>query len=107
MTGLYWEHPRQLILDWADFIEDPQDYQDLRNRLRSRDDYQFRSPLLELYLHKSLRLAGYSITVHPRGPASLADPTSSLNAIGRISTSGAIVPGSSPEAKAAAKRRLR
>jgi hypothetical protein len=51
--------------EWLNHIESDSDYTDLRQRFRSRDDEQFRSAFLELYLHESLLRAGYAITIHP------------------------------------------
>ena len=52
--------------EWLDHIKDT-DYTDLRQRFQSRDDEQFRSAFLELYVHESLIRAGYAVTIHPTG----------------------------------------
>lgn len=62
--GEFWEAVRVRIQDWADELPE-HGYRDFRAALRSGDDYQFNSAYLELYLHESLRRAGYTITVHP------------------------------------------
>jgi hypothetical protein len=41
---------------WLDRVSGDQDYNDLRQRFRSRDDEQFRCAFLELYLHEGLVL---------------------------------------------------
>jgi len=43
IAGDYWEHPRALMQEWLDRIPSEQEYNDLRQRFRSRDDEQFRS----------------------------------------------------------------
>lgn len=43
--GGYWQHPRMLMQIWLYGITGDQDFNDLRQRLRSRDDDQFRSAL--------------------------------------------------------------
>jgi hypothetical protein len=105
VAGEYWVHPRQLLQAWADHIADPLDYQDLRQRFRSRDDEQFRSPFLELYLHECLRRGGYRVTVHPSVPDSSRRPDFYAERGVDSFYLEAIAPGTSPEAKAAAKRR--
>src|SRR4051812_7298206 len=52
--GDYWHHPRALMQTWLDRVSGDQDYNDLRQRFRSRSDEQFRSAFLELYLHEDL-----------------------------------------------------
>ena len=41
---------------WLDRVSGDQDYNDLRQRFRSRDDEQVRCAFLELYLHEGLVL---------------------------------------------------
>ena len=60
IAGDYWEHPRALMQEWLDRIPSEQEYNDLRQRFRSRDDEQFRNAFLELG-----RLA---VTPNPRTP---------------------------------------
>ena len=57
VAGEYWVHPRQLMQAWADHIPDPTAYNDLRQRFRSHDNYQFGSAFLELYLHECLNMS--------------------------------------------------
>jgi len=105
IAGDYWEHPRVLMQEWLERIPSEQEYNDLRQRFRSRDDEQFRSAFLELYLHESLIRAGYTVTIHPdvegtgRRPDFLAHRDDVRLFI------EAIAPGSTPAAKAAAQRR--
>ena len=105
VAGEYWLHPRQLMQTWADQIPDPPDYNDLRQRFRSHDDEQFRSAILELYLHECLTRAGYRVTIHPSLPATTRRPDFYAERAGAGFYLEAIAPGASPEAKAAARRR--
>src|SRR5687767_13028922 len=74
IAGEYWEQPRFLMQDWLDCIPSDAEYNDLRQRFRSRDDEQFRSAYLELYLHQSLLRAGYQVTIHPEVPGATRRP---------------------------------
>jgi hypothetical protein len=105
IAGDYWEHPRSLMQDWLDHIKGDTDYTDLRQRFRSRDDEQFRSAFLELYLHESLIRAGYAGTIHPTVEGTTAHPDFLVERDGERLYIEAIAPGSSPAAKAAAERR--
>lgn len=64
-AGSAWEPPRALIQEWMNNIVSDEEYVDMRERFRSKDDAQFRSVYLELYLHETLRKAGYTLTLHP------------------------------------------
>ncbi len=64
IDGEFWQSVRERIQNWAGQLPDG-DYRDFRARIRAGNDYQFNSAYLELYLHESLRRAGYAITVHP------------------------------------------
>jgi hypothetical protein len=57
---------RQYLEDWYSHLHD-QD-KDLRARFRSKDDYQHRCALFELYCHEILRRCGYGVEVHPDLP---------------------------------------
>lgn len=105
ISGDYWSHPRQLVQTWADHIADVEDYRDLRQRFRSRDDEQFRSAFLELYVHECLVRAGYSVTVHPTIPGTSRRPDFYAERAGAGLYVEAIAPGTSPAAKASAGRR--
>ena len=105
IAGGYWEHPRSLMQEWLDHIQDDTDYTDLRQRFRSRDDEQFRSAYLELYLHESLIRAGYVVTIHPSVNGTTTRPDFLVERDGKRMYIEAIAPGSSPSAKAAAQRR--
>lgn len=105
VAGDYWEHPRVLMQTWLDRLTEEQDYNDLRQRLRSRDDEQFRSAFLELYLHECLVRGGYAVTVHPDVPASSHRPDFKAEREEQAFYIEAITPGASAEAKAAAQRR--
>lgn len=103
--GSYWEHPRLLMQDWLNHIENDSDYKDLRERFRSRDDEQFRSAFLELYLHESLLRAGYAVTIHPRVDGTKSRPDFLAKRDDERLYIEAIAPGVNPAAKAAARRR--
>lgn len=105
VAGAYWEHPRRLMQDWLDHVENDNDHNDLRQRLRSRDDDQFRSAFLELYLHESLLRAGYSVTIHPTVEGSTSRPDFLAERADERIYIEAIAPGANPAAKAAAARR--
>lgn len=105
VAGDHWAHARDLIQAWADGLSGPDDYLDLRQRLRSRDDDQFRSAFLELYLHESLIRAGYTVVVHPAVPGTSRRPDFYAERAGTGLYVEAIAPGTSPQAKAAAMRR--
>jgi len=90
---------------WLDGITEDQDHNDLRQRFRSRDDDQFRSAFLELYLHECLVSAGYAVRIHPVVPGSSHRPDFRAERDGQVMFVEAIAPGASAEAKAAAQRR--
>lgn len=105
VAGDYWRHPRALMQEWLDHVEHQTDYTDLRQRLRSRDDEQFRSAFLELYLHEALLRAGYDVTVHPDVDGTTTHPDFLAERRGDRFYVEAIAPGSTPSARAAAQRR--
>ncbi|WP_345217004.1 hypothetical protein [Georgenia halophila] len=105
IAGDYWEHPRSLMQEWSNHIEDDTDYTDLRQRFRSRDDEQFRSAFLELYLHESLIRAGYTVTIHLTVEGTTARPDFLAERAGEQMYIEAIAPGSTSAAKAATQRR--
>lgn len=107
VAGDYWSHPRDLVQTWADHLHDDGDYADLRSRLRSGDDYQFRSAFLELYLHEVLVRTGHKVTVHPATPTSRRRPDFYAERDGQGFYLEAIAPGASPARQAAANRRNR
>ncbi len=60
----YWASVREVIEGW--FRHLPEDAQaDVRARLRSRDDRQFRAAFWELYLHETVIRSGCRVTCHP------------------------------------------
>ncbi|QDP95393.1 hypothetical protein FOE78_05210 [Microlunatus elymi] len=105
IAGEYWKHPRALMQEWLDRIPSDEEYNDLRQRFRSRDDEQFRSAFLELYLHESLARAGYTVTIHPhvQGTSRRPDFLAQRDVVRFFIE--AIAPGSTPAEKAAAQRR--
>src|SRR6476646_9850541 len=103
--GDFWQHPRQLMQAWLDRVAGDQDYNDLRQRFRSRDDEQFRSAFLELYLHESLVRAGYTVTIHPEVQGTGRRPDFRAERDDLRFFIEAIAPGSTPAEKAAAQRR--
>lgn len=105
IAGDYWNHPRLLMQQWMDRINDDITYNDILQRLRSGDNEQFRSAYLELYLHESLLRAGYEIVVHPEVPGTTRRPDFlAVRGDERLYVE-AIAPGSTAAAKAAAGRR--
>ncbi|GAA1928587.1 hypothetical protein [Nocardioides marmoribigeumensis] len=105
IAGDYWEHPRALMQEWLDHIPSEQEHNDLRQRFRSRDDEQFRSAFLELYLHESLVRAGYSVTIHPKVRGTRRRPDFLAERDNLRIFIEAVAPGSTPAEKAAAQRR--
>lgn len=105
VAGDFWEHPRRLVQAWADHATDPTDYNELRGRFRSGDDYQFRSAFLELYLHECLTAAGYAITIHPEVPGTTRRPDFLATREDTAVYLEAIAPGSSDSSRRAAARR--
>lgn len=105
IAGDYWDQPRSLMQAWLNHVTADTDYNDLRQRLRSRDDEQFRSAYLELYLHESLIRAGYTVTIHPKLPGTSSRPDFLAERDRERIYVEAIAPGSTPAAKAAAQRR--
>lgn len=103
VAGDFWEHPRLLMQAWADRLSDAE-YIDLRQRFRSRDDEQFRSAFLELYLHECLTRAGFKVTVHPEVQGTSRRPDFLAVREDMSMFIEAIAPGSSSDAKAAAGR---
>lgn len=103
--GDYWQHPRSLMQTWLDRVSGERDYNDLRQRFRSRDDEQFRSAFLELYLHEGLVRAGYTVTIHPSVGQSSRRPDFRAERDGEVLFIEAVAPGSSAVTKAASQRR--
>lgn len=62
--GAFWDQVRDLVEDWLSKLPSSA-RADLRGRLRSSDDRQWHGAFWELYLHESLRRAGYDVTIHP------------------------------------------
>lgn len=105
VAGVYWEHPRALMQEWLDRIPGEQEYNDLLQRFRSRDNEQFRSAFLELYLHEILVRSGYTVEIHPEVPGSNRRPDFLAARDDLRFFVEAIAPGSAPADKAAAQRR--
>jgi len=64
VSGPYWDQVRDLIESWFSRLC-PDAQADVRGRLRSKDDRQFRGAFFELYLHECLLRMGYTVTCHP------------------------------------------
>jgi hypothetical protein len=105
IAGDYWEHPRVLMQEWLDRVPSEHEYNDVRQRFRSRDDEQFRSAFLELYLHESLIRAGYTVMIHPEVEGTSRRPDFLVERDDLRFFIEAIAPGSTPAEKASAKRR--
>src|SRR5699024_1387747 len=99
VAGDYWQYPRVLMQERLDRVEHDDEYHELRKRLRSRDDEQFRSAFLELYLHESLLRAGYQVTAHPEVAGSSSRPDFLAQRDGVRFYVEAIAPGTSRSAK--------
>ncbi|WP_280188177.1 MULTISPECIES: hypothetical protein [Nocardia] len=104
VSGDYWDSQRRLIQEWADRLPE-EDYLDTRNRLRSKDDYQFRSAFLELYLHETLLSSGFRVDIHPDLPGTSRHPDFYVEREGIGFYLEAISPGINPAEEAANKRR--
>jgi len=105
VAGEFWEQPRDLVQAWADHVTYPADYSELRARFRSRDDYQFRSAFLELYLHEVLIRAGYAVTIHPEIPGTTRRPDFLARRDETAVYIEAIAPGAPDAQRRAASRR--
>lgn len=64
IAGAYWDQVRELVEEWFTHVPETE-RPDLRSRLRSKDDRQGDAAFFELYLHESLRRAGYAVEFHP------------------------------------------
>ncbi|MBF6319016.1 hypothetical protein IU453_19870 [Nocardia cyriacigeorgica] len=95
VSGEFWGQVRSLIQEWLNNIPSEAEYRELRTRMRSNDDYQFRSAFLELYLHESLIRAGYNVTIHPDVPHSARRPDFHAERNGERFFLEAICPGAS------------
>lgn len=105
IAGDFWKHPRALMQEWLNRLPSARGYNDLRQRFRSRDDEQFRSAFLELYLHEALVRAGYTVTLHPETQGTSRRPDFLAERDDLRFFIEAIAPGSTPAKKAAAQRR--
>lgn len=66
VAGAFWDQIRDVVEDWfTNYACEPQARSDMRARLRKGDDRQFQGAFLELYLHASLRCAGFEVECHP------------------------------------------
>ncbi len=73
VEGGYWQQIRDLMEEW--FARLPSSAKDdVRSRLRSRDDRHFSAAFFELYLHESLVRGGFQVTCHPSVPNSSRAP---------------------------------
>lgn len=107
VAGDYWAHPRGLIEDWCSHLGDDAEYNDIRNRIRSRDNAQYDSAFLELYIHETLLRTGHTVTIHPTIPHTTRRPDFYAEKDGRGFYIEAIVPGPSKKETAALARRNR
>lgn len=107
VAGDFWEHPRQLIEAWASHLSDDAEYADIRSRLRSKNNSQFNSAFLELYLHETLLRTGHTVTIHPQLPHSTRRPDFYAEKDNTGFYVEAIAPGVGKEAEAVAARRNR
>jgi hypothetical protein len=63
-SSQYWQQVRAALETWLHRVPTPH-RADLRQRLASGDNDQFKGAYLELYLHETFCRAGYEVTVHP------------------------------------------
>lgn len=63
-AGAYWERIRALIEEWFSRLC-PESEADVRARLRSPDNREFRAAFWELYCHEALLRLGYTVECHP------------------------------------------
>lgn len=69
----YFDAIRQLVEDWFGHL-DPDSQADMEARLKDNNDVNFCPAFWELYLHESLRTAGYRVTCHPEIPGTSRKP---------------------------------
>lgn len=105
IAGDYWQHPRDLMQTWANRIDDPAEYFEIRQRLLSDDNSVFNSAFLELYLHECLLRNGWRVTVHPDVPGTTRHPDFYAERDGTGFYLEAISPGTSADQRAASNRR--
>ena len=65
-AGAKWQRVRDLLDEWFGYVPDEAARADLRGRLRSGAEVDFRSAFFELYCHEALRRAGWGLEHHPR-----------------------------------------
>jgi hypothetical protein len=65
-AGAKWQRVRDLLDEWFGRVLDEEARADLRGRLRSGAEVDFRSAFFELYCHEALRRAGWGLEHHPR-----------------------------------------
>jgi hypothetical protein len=107
VAGPFWEHPRALIEEWCSHLPDDAEYKDIRNRLRSRNDGQYNSAFLELYVHEVLRRTHHDVIIHPTLSHTTRRPDFYAERGGLGFYVEAIVPGVSKKVDAARARRNR
>lgn len=71
--GPSWDNVRQLIETWFAAVP-PANRLDLRGRLRSTLDKDFRSAFFELYCHEILRRSGWDVEIHPQLAGTVRKP---------------------------------
>lgn len=60
-AGARWQRVRDLLDEWFGRVPDEEARADLRGRLRSGAEVDFRSAFFELYCHEALRRAGWGL----------------------------------------------
>lgn len=107
VSGAFWEHARALIEDWCSHIADDIEFVETRGRIRSGDNGDYNSAILELYIHEALRRSGHDIVIHPILPHTSRRPDFYAEKDGAGFYIEAIVPGVSKQKKAAQSRKNR
>jgi hypothetical protein len=104
VAGDYWDQPRALVEEWAMNLKGDGDYQQTRKAIRSGIDDQFRSALLELYLHEVFIRGGFDIEIHPAVTGTNRRPDFRLTRGESRFYLEAISPGTRPETHARSQR---
>ncbi len=65
---------RKIIEDWYTRYPDVDDKSELRNRFRSKDDFEHHGAFYELYNHELFTKMGFDLKIHPALPGSTKHP---------------------------------
>lgn len=104
VQGDYWDQVRELVQEWFDHVANDVDYRQLRGDFRA-DNGASHSAFLELYVHESLRRAGYRVVIHPGVPNTTRCPDFLVEGFGDTFYVEATMPGTSDASQGPARRR--